>query len=435
MADEVTERQLRSLLEAQTALRKRAEEVARQARAALERVAEALCPEAVDRARQVNPSGLASLTPDDLAALIIREVGSRLRRLEVAGAAGQSLEGALAEARAQADRLREEVAALRRELASERAARQAAETRAAVLERMAERSVAPAAPPPPSPPPPTLPFPSPTPSPMVDADEERPPASPAPEAAVRPELLPAWMQEWMATKFFDRDRAALWVLGSTGVARRMDASALVAQAFGVEPGSGSVSRTFDRLRKLELVEVVEAQTVDERGSATWHLYRLSQKGEDAFRLLFGQDPAPSQTTRLLNRHKSPEHVLLILAAADLFTAAGWKADPLPDPVPLPDGSRYEPDLVVVGETETLFVECERATLKNDAERSAKWRRCYEATRGDICIVVPDAKALEAIRSEVLFWLNAQGLRKFRLRMTALASATPQNLWSYVREQE
>jgi flavin-binding protein dodecin len=433
MADEVTERQLRSLLDAQTALRKRAEEIARQARAALERVAEALCPEAVDRARQANPSGLASFSPDDLAALIIREVGSRLRRLEVAGAAGQSLEAALADARAQADRLREEVAALRRELASERAARQAAETRAAALERMAERITAPASPPPP-PMPSSSPMP-PSPSPTADADDERPPASPAPEVAVRPELLPAWMQEWAATRFFDRDRAALWILGSTGVARRMDASALVARAFGVEPGSGSVARAFDRLRKLELIDVVEAQTADERGSATWHLYRLSQKGEDAFRLLFGQEPAPSQTTRLLNRHKSPEHVLLILAAADLFTAAGWKADPLPDPVPLPDGSRYEPDLVVVGEAETLFVECERATIKDEAVRAGKWRRYYQATHGNLCVVVPDAKALEAIRSEILYWLSAQGLRKFRLRMTALASATPQNLWSYVREQE
>jgi len=435
MADEVTERQLRSLLDAQTALRKRAEEIARQARAALERVAEALCPEAVDRARQVNPSGLSSLSPDDLAALIIREVGSRLRRLEIAGASGQSLEAALADARAQADRLRDEVAALRRELASERAARQAAETRAAALERMAERGVTPSAPPPPAPMP--LPkAPSPPPPPTADADEERPLASPAPEVAVRPELLPAWMQEWMSTKFFDRDRAALWVLGSTGVARRMDASALVAQAFGVEPGSGSISRTFERLRKMELIEAVEANlTTEERGSATWHLYRLSPKGEDTFRLLFGQPPAPSQTTLLLNRHKSPEHVLLILAAADLFTAAGWKADPLPDPVPLPDGSRYEPDLVVVGETETLFVECERATVKNEAERAAKWRRCYQATHGDLCIVVPNAKALEAIRSEVLYWLNAQGLQKFRLRMVVLSSATPQNLWSYIRERE
>jgi len=268
----------------------------------------------------------------------------------------------------------------------------------------------------------------------VDADEERPPASPAPEAAVRPELLPAWMQEWMQSEQFARDRTALWVLGSTGVARRMDASALVAQAFGVEPGSGGVNRTFDRLRKMQLIEVLEVSEAP-KGRGAWHLYRLSQKGEDAFRLLFGRDPALSQTTLLLNRHKSPEHVLLILAAADLFTEAGWKADPLPDPVPLPDGSRYEPDLVVVGETETLFVECERDTVKDETARSSKWQRCYHATQGNICIAVPDTKAMEAIRSEVLFWLSTQGLRKFRLRMMVVSSATPDSLWQYVREQE
>ncbi len=416
----ITERQLRALLDAQTALRKRAEEVARQAREALEKVAEALCPDAVDRFRQANPAGLAVLAPDELARLVISEVGARMRRLEVAGAAGQDLARALEEAKRQAERSREEVTRLRRELEAERAARQAAETRAAALERMAERISAPA----PLPVPPSL-------------AEETSDGEGARGAGLLPlatplERLPAWVQEWAKAPSFERDLLALWVLGSTGVARRMDASVLVGQAFGVEPGSGSVARSFDRLKKLGILEVVEGRP--DQGRAVWHLFRLSEKGADAFRLLFGQDPAPSQTTLLLNRHKSPEHVLLILAVADLFAAAGWKADPLPDPVLLPSGERYEPDIVAVG-PETLFVECERATDKNFPERSGKWRRYYEATLGNLVIAVPDQKSLEPIRSEVLFFLSAMGVRKYRLRMMVLETATPQDLFQFVREQE
>ncbi len=113
------------------------EEVARQAREALEKVAEALCPDAVDRFRQANPAGLAVLAPDELARLVISEVGARMRRLEVAGGAGQDLAARWKRPRGRrSGRGRKSPAS--GELEAERAARQAAETRAAALERMSE---------------------------------------------------------------------------------------------------------------------------------------------------------------------------------------------------------------------------------------------------------------------------------------------------------
>jgi len=69
---ETTLKQLRALLEAQTALRKAAEEQARMARAELERVAEALCPGEVDRLRCESPQGLSALSPRQVADLILR---------------------------------------------------------------------------------------------------------------------------------------------------------------------------------------------------------------------------------------------------------------------------------------------------------------------------------------------------------------------------
>ncbi|MDR7574239.1 MAG: hypothetical protein QN194_15105 [Armatimonadota bacterium] len=434
--DEVMERQLRALLDAQTALRKRAEEIARQARAALERVAEALCPEAVDRIRQGSPSGLASMTPDQIADMVIREVGARIRRLELLGASSADLERTLEEARSQVERLRAENARLRRELDQERAARQAAETRAAALERMMERRPVLAAPlPPTAPPPPAIPRGGPESDGAEEAEEMAGKGASEgtlsiPPLAIPIQQLPSWIREWAGSPYFERDRITLWVLGSTGVARRMEASIMVGQAFGVEPGSGSVTRAFERLKKLGLLEVVEAQL---EGKKPWHLFRLTEKGTDTFRLLFGQDPAPSQTDLLLARHKSPEHVLLILLTADLLAAAGWTADPLPDPVLLPAGERYEPDILAIGPEGRVYIECERQTVKDPEERSGKWRRAFQASGGDLIISVPDRRAMEAIRSEVLFWLGTHGIKRFRLRMIVLEEATPENLFQYVRE--
>ncbi len=85
--------------------------------------------------------------------------------------------------------------------------------------------------------------------------------------------------------------------------------------------------------------------------------------------------------------------------------------------------------------ETLFVECERATDKNFPERSGKWRRYYEATLGNLVIAVPDQKSLEPHPLRGSLFPVRDGGRKYRLRMMVLETATPQDLFQFVREQE
>ena len=416
MSDEITVRQVRALLEAQTKLRRVAEEQAQAARKQLERVAEGLCPEAVDQLRRQGPVGLAGMSAEQVTNLVLTQVRRRLTRLGAAEVSGRSVADLLDSAEAEVERLRAEVLRLQVELERVQDRARQAETRAAVLERLAGEESPPAAPTTPGP---AEPVPGP-------AREEGPftPATPW-------EHLPAWIQKWAKSDTWKRDVTALRVLGDTGVARRTEAQELFGQATGLSPGVGSVWRAFDRLRKRALVEVIGAE-MGARGQA--QLLRLTRQGEDAYRLLWGRDPAPSQTTEFLNRHKSAEHTLLILAAADVLAAAGWRVDLFPERVQLQDGGVYEPDLVAVdpGENRAVYVEGERQTQKRAAERQGKWERCYRATGGDLCIAVPDQEALEAIRSEVLFWV---GTRKFRLRMMVVGDARPDRLWAYVREQK
>lgn len=424
----LTARQLRTLLEAQTSLRRAAEERARTARRQLERVAEALCPEEVDRLRQNSPGGVAGLSEERLAGLVISVVRRRLNRLASTEVAGRSAADLLAEAQAEVERLKAEITSLRRRLREAEERAEKAETRAAVLERMAGRGREVEAPP--DAVRSTVATPEST---AVQSSQQdgRVPDDTSQEQVQIPiplDRLPAWLQEWSQAPTWERDALALRVIGETGVARRSEAQEMFARLVGAGPRAGSVHRAFRRLQARGVMEVVEAAA----GPGTKHLIRLTEKGEDAYRLLFGRDPAPSQTTELLNRHKSADHVMLILETADLLRAAGWKVNLFPEPVKLDDGTGYHPDLVAVNQEEVVYFECERQTQKSPRDRKAKWDRCYRATGGNLYIAVPDRQALDAIRSEVLYWL---GDRPFRLRMLVVAEAKPEDLWAYEREQK
>jgi len=386
------------LYEEERRLRRTAEELYQNLRRLLVQVAEALIPEVVDGIRKESPHRLERMSDEDLANLIIVGVKGKLKRLAELNIEAQRFQAAQAKIK----ELEGEVASLREALRRERELREAVETQLALLKRVAPQ--------------------------------------PAPEEALpaEPVVLPSWIQQWKedSGETFERDKIALWVLGSTGVARRMEASALVAKEFGVAPGSGSVVRTFERLKKQGLLEVVEAvleREGQEKEPEIWHLYRLTEKGKDAFRILFGQEPAPSQTTLLLNKHKSPEHTILILKAADILREAGYQVDVLPESIVLPDGSTYEPDLVAIGET-TIFLECETGKAE-PGQRFDKWRRCYLATQGNIHVAVPNVEAMRAVRSDILYSLAVQNLTPYTLRIMVLSKATKEALWQDVREQK
>jgi hypothetical protein len=431
--DRVGARQLRTLLDAQTRLRRAAEEQARGARRQLERVAEGLCPEVVDELRKQDPDGLSAIPLERVAGLVLGAVRKRLTRLDAAEASGRSLEELLGEAQEEVERLRAEVMRLQAALGrAEERARQA-ETRAAVLAGIEDRPQ-PAAPPAAATARRETPVePAAEPQASAPGDEGGSVGGWAVTLATPEAQLPAWMQDWLeeaarhGTR--ERDLVLLRILGQTGEARRKEAAEVFGRAIEVNPSAGSVGRAFRRLADVGVLDVVEAR-IGVRGQE--HLLRLSQQGQDAYRLLFGQEPAPAQATELLGRHKSPEHTLLILATADVLEEARWRVDRFPDRVDLGEAGAYEPDLAAVGpDGETAYLEVERATQKKEDERREKWRRYYQVSGGNLYVAVADQEALETIRSEVVYWL---GRRPFRLKMMAVTEARPDSLWAYVREQ-
>jgi hypothetical protein len=387
---------LKTLLDAQARLREVAEQTAAEAREQLERVAEALCPQVVDELRLADPLGLGQVTARALADDIIRNVRRRLSRLDRAEVAGRSADQQYGDARRELLRLREENARLEAELHEAQQLVQGRELKETVLQQSledAQRRLEVA-------------------SEVAAPESVAPSAAPSPPTAataVSPGQLPEWVQKWQQQKTYERDLALLLVLAETGVARRTKAAEKLASGLDLRTSrGGSISRLFQRCSdRLGLIEQIEVPT-EVSGRAT-HLVRLTERGRDACRLLLRVEPAPSRTTELLKRHKSPAHALLNLEAGDLLRAAGYEVDLFPGQVELPDSRIFAPDLTASRHGRTLFVEVERETPKNLDQRNRKWRNYYDATGGEFYVVVPDRRALEKVRGEILFWASRKSL--------------------------
>ncbi|HHS98177.1 MAG TPA: hypothetical protein ENK08_09860 [Chloroflexi bacterium] len=107
---------------------------------------------------------------------------------------------------------------------------------------------------------------------------------------------------------------------------------------------------------------------------------------------------------------------LVQRAANLLTRAGYDVERTPAPVPLPDGTAFQPDLMLREGDRRVPVEVEDLTRPPE-EREARWEACYRIAQGDLRFVAPDPRTLDRVRSEVFFWL---GPRPFFLRMTHLS---------------
>lgn len=384
---EASMKQLKSLLEAQGRLRRVAEERAREAVAALEYVAEGLAPGEVSRFREQSPAGISVLEPRQIGDLALRAARRRIRRLEAAAVVDpDALEG-----------LRERVAELEQQL------------------REAKRSK----------PEPSMPSRSTAPRSRPSREETKkatPPVSssscgrpdwmalpkPAPVRPVVPtHAWPGWAQRWRdESGNYTRDVDVIVILGDTGMVRRSDVGMILSEWWEVTPKSGGINRALRRVKETELVEAIPSQR--EKARHPEHLLRLTERGRDAYRLIRGQDAAPSITTELLKRHKSPEDAIFNLETAIALWKARYSVELLPDRVVLDIGVYY-PDLVATAEGRSLYVECERGKQRSHEEREQEWFLYYTASGGHFAIATPNERTMETVREEVLMWAGERSL--------------------------
>jgi len=391
---------LQNLINSEKTLRRAAEAEAQATRQALETLAQDLASEVIDTLKKQHKQGLAGVPSDVLADRIGQTVQTEMARLRrqiatlpvpatsLPGVEHQHWQQIAAEHEAEISRLREELA--RWQLTKK---------------------------------PPV----SPTKIPMVSAeeaeesitekkmpsrnDEDAPlpienfvPYSADFVPVATPRIRPEWFRDWISPHAgLDKDFALIQILGKTGEPYRATVTKSAAYYLGMTSIGGSLGNSITRLKEMGMVTLVKIRW--QRISP--HLVALTDKGKNAYQMLFGQSPVPQELPQLLARHKSARHTYLILETERHLRAAGYVVERYPDSIET-DLGRYEPDLVARFDEQTLYIEAEIRTSKNrgqDSPRHRKWERYWKLTGGEFYVSVVNAAGRRSLLSELRYWAS------------------------------
>lgn len=265
--------------------------------------------------------------------------------------------------------------------------------------------------------------------PVSPAPESQAPSSQVAKQEDPPDTTsdPDWIKEWRSGRTFSKESAALILMGETGKCLRPSLIELLAKKLNLTSTTSSLSETFNRLINLDigggLIEVLDVfqQSGASTGGNHPDILRLTDRGRLAYQFLTGNTPIENEYEKLLRRHKSPEHTVLNIQAAEaLEEFGGYRiAEQAPD-IQLPDGSLFIPDLVAVDQRngEMIFVEVERDANKDRGARLRKWKNVLNATNGNIYVVCDNISCERSIQAEIN---QALGDVRFNSHLTNLNS--------------
>ena len=238
---------------------------------------------------------------------------------------------------------------------------------------------------------------------------------------------PEWIQEWRSARTFSKESAALILMGETGKCLRPSLIELLAKKLNLASTNSSLSETFNRLINFDtgggLIEVLDVfqQSGASTGGNHPDILRLTDRGRLAYQVFTGSAPIENEYERLIRRHKSPEHTVLNIQAAEaLEEFGGYRITEQAPDIQLPDGGLFIPDLVAVDQRsgEMIFVEVERDANKDWGARVRKWKNVLNATNGNIYVVCDNISCERAIQAEIN---QALGDVQFNSRLTNLNS--------------
>ena len=247
------------------------------------------------------------------------------------------------------------------------------------------------------------------------------------EDAPKTTCEPDWMQDWRSGRTFSKESTAIIIMGETGKCLRPTLIELLAKKLNLTSTTSSLSETFNRLINFDtgggLIEVLDVfqQSGASTGGNHPDILRLTDRGRLAYQYLTGNAPIENEYERLIRRHKSPEHTLLNIQAAEaLVEFGGYRITEQAPEIQLPDGSLFIPDLVVVDQRngEMIFVEVERDANKDRGARVRKWKNVLNATNGNIYVMCDNISCERAIQAEINI---ALGDARFNSHLTNLNS--------------
>lgn len=245
-----------------------------------------------------------------------------------------------------------------------------------------------------------------------------------------PEAIPpGWgfadHQEYRRKAFF------IGLIGKTGRCSNRWLSDMAAIYCEVKDGEvGTIRRLVRAAVSNGWIEIVKSKTKWLRGLPD--LIRLTPRGEDLYRAIYGSDPVESDLTRLLREHAphGTDHAVLCVMAALAFEQLGGTVRIAPGPISIGPGV-YQPDLRVdIGDGDaTWLVECEQANGPPEGRRH-KWENAI-GLQGKVYLVTPTAEVRDHLVDEVL----ALGRRceVYASDIKSLQAARPERVWCVIRE--
>jgi hypothetical protein len=407
---EVRIRQLDRMLEAERRMRAIAEQQADAARAALYAIAESFCSQELDAVLRERKSEVQGWSPEQTHAFIVQHLSPRINRMEAGDRLGELYEAAQQQVAELENRLAEaNRIANQRELRIQQLEGELGTTREAL--RDANRRLASSAD-----------------TPAAASAAATGTALPEPVRVVRSPGL--WFDEWQQHKQYERSRDLIHLIGESGISQRAALRERLNEMWNTR-SKGPTIQAVNLSRDTELLEILEPKSG--RQGRPPQLLKLTERGREAFLILFSKEAVPSELDELVKRHKSLEHALLNLeAAAMLRERLNASVDMYPPTIVLDGGRQFAPDLAVtLPDGEVIYVECERGTNDDYVVRDRKWQNIYDATGGKIYVICSDYDSRGKVTSEISRW---SGTRQVTVRATDLTTLNKRDdqFWFYQR---
>ena len=226
----------------------------------------------------------------------------------------------------------------------------------------------------------------------------------ATQSTSEPSGEPEWMVEWRKSKHFGDDSAAILLLGKTGISRRPEIERELGKAIEVDGNSGTQPRIIKRLQKewgmLHIEKPFQSRGASSGGSNP-DIIRLSDRGQQAYRLLSGLDAQQNEFERLQPAHVSPEHTLLNIEVSEYLQKEGYTILTEVPAIDLPDRGKFIPDLVAEKDDDVYFIEVERGVSKDTHGRQTKWLNFHAASGGRIYVFCDNLACMCGIRKELI----------------------------------
>lgn len=212
--------------------------------------------------------------------------------------------------------------------------------------------------------------------------------------------------------------------------------------------ASTAARTLQDLAdKVGLMEY--HKNVNFPGSKNVTLFKLSTKGKIAYRMLFNNPPAESEWEKIVRYHARPEHGYGIRSVQRLLSSSNRynRVQMFSDPISLPDGTKYIPDLVCTrtdanGKQITEYFEYERCKQK-DSEYMIKFGKIAMIT-DEINVIVANPSEHEKMQRLLAAWAEPKkktpGYPMKIIRLTnynriekSIADGKPYHEWWYIED--